>query len=597
VTILLLSVGNHLWQSTVFAVAVAAMAWSLKEERAAIRHALWCAASLKFLVPFAPLVALGRTLGVRPHAPNARPAAVALVTAVAQPFAQSRSASLAGSAHVVPAAAIATEAALAVWVLGGSVVLCAWVRGWIRARRLAARATPDAAGALVRVVRQVETAGGMRHATRVLSSDRIAEPAVWGFLRPVILWPAGAHLTARQTRALVEHELAHVRRRDNLTGALQAVVEIIWWFHPFVWWIESRLLEERERACDEEVLDAGHDAVTYARGILAVCERACTRSLAVSGIGGSILGHRIESIMSNERPRALSGAKKLVLAVMVTITATTPILAGAVGSGGVVMQAGSQAFDAASVKANHAPDESGMMMRFLPGGRFVARNEPLWSVIAAAYGVPRQSVRLSGGPDWIRADKFDIEAEAPAGAVPQDLAPEARAARVRHMLQRLLADRFHLVIRRNAAPVAAYVVRVGKGGSKLQPTSVAAKDCAVDSGPGVPCHVLAGGMGRGLHGKSVSAADIVSFVENWTDLPIVDMTGLTGLYDIDTDGWMSLIPLPTPGVDPTPEAVLMADPTRPSLGAVFERLGLRMAVEHVPVETLFIESVEHPIEN
>jgi uncharacterized protein (TIGR03435 family) len=90
---------------------------------------------------------------------------------------------------------------------------------------------------------------------------------------------------------------------------------------------------------------------------------------------------------------------------------------------------------------------------------------------------------------------------------------------------------------------------------------------------------------------------VVAFVENWTERPIVDKTGIQGLYDIDTDGWASLIPLPPPGSNPTPEAAAMADPTRPSLSAIFARLGLRMDARKTPVELFAIDHVEHPSEN
>ena len=56
------------------------------------------------------------------------------------------------------------------------------------------------------------------------------------------------------TRAIVAHELCHVGRRDNLAAAVHMIVEAVFWFHPLVWWIGTRLVEERERACDEEVL-------------------------------------------------------------------------------------------------------------------------------------------------------------------------------------------------------------------------------------------------------------------------------------------------------------------------------------------------------
>jgi bla regulator protein BlaR1 len=74
-----------------------------------------------------------------------------------------------------------------------------------------------------------------------------------------LLLPAGItdRLTPPQLKAIVAHELCHVRRRDNLATALHMGVEALFWFHPLVWWLGARLMEERERACDEEVLLMG----------------------------------------------------------------------------------------------------------------------------------------------------------------------------------------------------------------------------------------------------------------------------------------------------------------------------------------------------
>jgi beta-lactamase regulating signal transducer with metallopeptidase domain len=67
-------------------------------------------------------------------------------------------------------------------------------------------------------------------------------------------------------------ELCHVRYRDNLTAAIHMFVETVFWFHPLVWWMGMRMVRERERACDEEVLRRGSEPRVYAEGILSVCE-------------------------------------------------------------------------------------------------------------------------------------------------------------------------------------------------------------------------------------------------------------------------------------------------------------------------------------
>jgi uncharacterized protein (TIGR03435 family) len=128
------------------------------------------------------------------------------------------------------------------------------------------------------------------------------------------------------------------------------------------------------------------------------------------------------------------------------------------------------AFEAASVKPNNSTDFRGSDWKFLPGGRCVASNTPLSIIIALAYDVPMytESLRVFGGPQWIRSEKFDIQATAGAGAISPGMSVKARDDKVRLMLQSLLADRFKLVMDRQVREVLAYVVVVAKNGPKLR---------------------------------------------------------------------------------------------------------------------------------
>ena len=102
----------------------------------------------------------------------------------------------------------------------------------------------------------------------------------------------------RKSRPLsvTEHELCHARRRDNLTSAVHMIVETVFWFHPLVWWIGARLVEERERACDEAVLSLGSEPLDYAEGILTVCMSYVESPLSlVSGVTGANLKKRIQN--------------------------------------------------------------------------------------------------------------------------------------------------------------------------------------------------------------------------------------------------------------------------------------------------------------
>src|SRR5207244_2245760 len=131
----------------------------------------------------------------------------------------------------------------------------------------------------------------------VRSSPGLLEPGVVGLFRPILLLPAGIveRLTPRQLEAVLAHEMCHVRRRDNSTSAIHMIVEAVFWFHPLVWWIGARLVEERERACDESVLSLGSEPHEYAEAILNVCKIYLESPLrCVSGVTGADLKKRIQ---------------------------------------------------------------------------------------------------------------------------------------------------------------------------------------------------------------------------------------------------------------------------------------------------------------
>src|ERR1035438_281396 len=115
-----------------------------------------------------------------------------------------------------------------------------------------------------------------------------------------------------------------------MAAAVHMVVEAIFWFRPLVWWLGSRLVEERERACDEEVLQLGSEPSVYAESILKVCEFCVESPLAcVSGVTGADLSKRVRSIMTL-RLRRLGIAGKMALAALALAAIAAPVAFGVV---------------------------------------------------------------------------------------------------------------------------------------------------------------------------------------------------------------------------------------------------------------------------
>jgi Zn-dependent protease with chaperone function len=326
---------DHLWQSTLLAVLFGLSVLALHKAPAATRHGLWFAASLKFLIPFAALAALGRMLAPSLRLPVAARERTLIATA-AQPFTQAslshvpfaHDAALQAPVSPLPTMPSLPEPPvhtglvldwplilLGVWALGFGAVLVRW------AIRLG--------GVLMalRAARPLDWPAPMP----VLASPTLLEPGLVGFLRPVLVVPESLpeRLTRSQIDAILAHEACHLRRRDNLMAALHMLVEAVFWFHPLIWWIGTRLIAERERACDEAVIEAGHDRAVYARGLVESCRLYLQSPLdCVAGAAGSNLKIRVEAIMTAPPTSPLSRATKALLLTAGACAFATPVMAG-----------------------------------------------------------------------------------------------------------------------------------------------------------------------------------------------------------------------------------------------------------------------------
>lgn len=259
-------------------------------------------------------------------------------------------------------------------------------------------------------------------------------------------------------------------------------------------------------------------------------------------------------------------------------------------------------FEVTSVRLNKSPDLSKALIQFLPGGRFVATNIPLIRVIAIAWNLPLQTQRLTVASGVKMPDEiYEIKATAEEGTFPPDFAgvtPRARFATMQLMLQALLEDRFKLRIRREPREQSVYALVVGKGGSKLEKSKFQEENCSDSSSKWLSnpaCHFLDGGQQGGLHGASVTIAQVVEYVNNFTDRPLFDKTGLTGFYDIQTEGWAPM----RVSLDGAPQSgdASVNNPDRPSLFDIFEKLGLRMEPQRAVIDMFVIDHVERPSEN
>ncbi len=333
---------RHLFESTLFCLAVGALACCLRGHRAAARHAVWLVGVSKFAIPTALLAATGAQIAfVLPASSWVSSLAFKLYAVLA--------AALDGlPAGFVPRDMPAVSSAfIALWVLGTAAMLLRWrarLRGSYRALRNPTQGEHDA---LDRARKQL----GLRGPVRLRLSESTSEPSVLGLFDATVTIPEGLseRLTPAEFDAVLLHELAHAARHDNLTAAFVHGLVCAFWFHPLLWLAEKRLMAERERACDETVIACGTTPQTYVAGILKVCRFHLFEPVAgVSGIAGSDLKNRLELILSCPLRRSLPYCLRVLLTGMAMAMMVVPI------AGGYCAQCVSKGQDVVSHKPVHS---------------------------------------------------------------------------------------------------------------------------------------------------------------------------------------------------------------------------------------------------
>jgi uncharacterized protein (TIGR03435 family) len=239
------------------------------------------------------------------------------------------------------------------------------------------------------------------------------------------------------------------------------------------------------------------------------------------------------------------------------------VLAGMLGTASLQAQPPDPpaAFDVVSVKPRQALDPAGTMMQERAGSLFY-RKINLLAVILRAYGVDPQQVV---GPALLRTERYDIEAQFPAGT------PDAR---FQLMLQKLLADRFHLEAHREKKELPAYTLVVAKDGFKMRRSETG----ALGYGPSRDA------TGRHLSGK-ITLPILAGVLSDAVGHPVTNATDLEGLYDINlnfTDDEQSQAPAAYPGI----------------FTALQHQLGLKLESRKSMFDIIVIDRVEKvPTEN
>ena len=346
---------NHLWQATLFATLAFIAVLLIRRGPSRVRYAIWAIAGLKFALPSAALALLiaaaGFDLSARPPSMEQRADTFAAVSQFAVPVRQSSNVVLsetksAGHSEVYCALSLA-------WLSGVAILFGLWA---MQRRRLSLALRDGrvvTGGRELESLRRARSMSGTTRTVGLIVSPRIVEPGVWGSLRPAILLPEGIadELSDAELEAVLLHELIHVARWDNLVSNLHKMLCCLFWFHPLMWFIDSRLLNERERACDDAVIRLGGGSGVYASSLLKVLKFCLGwRVAGVSFAAGSNLGRRVERIMGNDSDRKLRISHRVVLGTVAAVVVVFSIAAGLVSREHVAAQeSGVQAGDLEAV--------------------------------------------------------------------------------------------------------------------------------------------------------------------------------------------------------------------------------------------------------
>jgi bla regulator protein blaR1 len=609
---------NHLVQST----AVVLVAWLLtvllRSNAARVRYSIWMVASVKFLVPFALLGSIGAHWAAPNPSSPARTSFFVFVEEISQPVraAQPISAfpgpaegATAPSGHSIPLLPILA----AVWLAGFLAMLVIWIARWRRAALIAASSQPVASGREFDALRLIEKSAGIRSPILLAFSPGETEPGVFGILNPILLWPRGLseRLSDAQIEAIISHEVEHVCRRDNVSASLHALTHSIFWFHPLLRWMSAKLNEERERACDESVLERHARPETYAESILKVCEFCLEPpNPCISGVSGANLKERILHIMTRRAGTALNLGQKTVLAATAALILAAPIGIGVVHGQAAAPQSSAPSskaadlpkYDVASIKPNKADDHRVRIMMTPDGVSY--QGVPARMMLQQAFGV--EDDRILGEPAWIKTNRYDIEAKVAPEDAPRlkDLKAEQRNA----MMLQLLVDRFNLKYHHEQRELPMYAMVVAKGGLKMKPTQAdpPGKTAPDDNGPPTGTgprppmgkHMLMMNPGH-LESTGASTDMLAHIFSRQLQRTVVDKTGLSGEYDFTLDYTPDNMPMPPHGgADGGPKPESPPDQGGPSIfTAVEEQLGLKLEATKGMVDVIVIDHIDLPTEN
>ncbi|TDB59109.1 M56 family metallopeptidase [Arundinibacter roseus] len=216
------------------------------------------------------------------------------------------------------------------WFIGVAVLLVRFLGGWLYLERLRLASSRIQDNGWNLRFRDLMNRLRIQQTVDLRESVHTLSPMVVGVVRPVVLMPLGllSGLSPQEFEAILAHELAHIRRHDYLVNLLQSFVEVIYFFHPGLWWLSGRIRAEREHCCDDLALSVCDDRSALAHALLRVAEFGQSPALAVAFASRKpLLLQRVRRVLGVASPARRPGSYFLATLLLLSMLAGVSVYA------------------------------------------------------------------------------------------------------------------------------------------------------------------------------------------------------------------------------------------------------------------------------
>lgn len=220
----------------------------------------------------------------------------------------------------------------AVWSVISSIALARLALSMRRLRQIRRQSLPLSPSSLDPLLQHTMQQFAHGRQVALCVSDDVETPTALGFMSPAVVLPRWAvqELTSTELNVVLLHELAHLHRWDDWTNLAQKILRAVFFFHPAVWWLESRLTIEREMACDDAVLTQTANPRDYAQCLVSLAEKSLARrsvALAQAIIGRvQQTSRRVRQILDLKRSPSTKVWNPIFSSVAAVLMATVALV-------------------------------------------------------------------------------------------------------------------------------------------------------------------------------------------------------------------------------------------------------------------------------